>query len=430
MKRTLSQEDINFDDSGSIFMYMRKVIDGSLLILEISYNDNLISVEAYLAENRHYLDTREDIEVMRNNKYIPMKLKEAFKLTSQIYDVYIKHICLSLMNKLKYQSVDIIRTLTFLLSIYKSHPPGANSWVYSSSLLIDLGNKDTASPEKIYNYIVKNSLIYDMKVNENSHLPCPVYKVTDITKEMYSNFDIQSPAMRPRLLRQSLEAQKPQGNVKLRSNIRAIVYSYVKDGTEKRQKTTFQLEEGIETQNLMKIRYYVVNYTLSDQFMNESLKIIIKKTEKDIIDVIKLAKFHYRRDNLWEKLRNSSKFSIFKSEEFEELTSACIEESLEDSDSYIKQICALTNVFNSDILSYLEMIYGENSKSLKTCSDIIVFLNNSVFVYLTIIETTKKISLKIVKRTSNITLGDEDNQISEFVAKILHWLWFYMNTHK
>ncbi|CAG9333104.1 unnamed protein product [Blepharisma stoltei] len=427
LTRSYSEEEALPDKIKPINLFLKKLGKQSVFLVELGYEKGFILSRAYSLDNENnfdqYLVENQDIKAKSTAHALT---KSSLDLPTLAYDQYIKHTCEFLLAPEKYPWINILGTLTDFIHFYKSHPPKAKSWIYSSYVYIDLGNLEGGSAEEIYNYIANNHEAYSLNTPKHSHRPHPIFKVTKLPNKS----NLWSGSLSP-IKGRTANFNQPQPNEnKGKNNVRAFVYSLIAS-TKETHLGTIRLEEGKNTNNIMSIRYYIINYTMYEEQSGESLKMIIKKTEKSLVETIKLAKLHSRRDKLWQKLKNLSKSDTFSDNELNELLSLSIIEPLEEIDQRIKSLCSLTDAFTQNYFNYLIRIYQERCKMIKKPShiDLCVFSNPSIFICLNLNCAAKKMSMKLVRRISDSNLEEEEDELlSDLINKSLHWLWYRMST--
>ena len=398
--------------------YLKKAFEQSIFLVEISYEEPHITTTAYCIENIQKFFPSYQWEESYPNQNLKKeihRLKSSIKTPVFIYDIQIKHLCIFLCRPRDYPAIDLLATLNCINRLSPKSPPGASNSLYVGILCIDLGELNGVSVEEIYKYFLLNSDEYNFQSYPYKGETEAVYTVTNPSEDISSS----------ELLKNSISTE----DIKFLNSLRGVVYTKVQHNEKSHRTRPVVSLESTQTENKLRIAYYIINYEKQRKGPKETIKAIKSKAEEDVVEAIRKSKGHYRRDRLWHKLERASESESFSFEEFRHLLAASEVQCMQEIDLRIKDITSLSNIFNSECFDYLKLVYGHKCKRFAKPAEwhLVVFYSPKILAHL---ETSSEgdLKLNLVKKSPETKKDEEDEFITDLVSKILQWLWASLNS--
>ena len=316
------------------------------------------------------------------------RLKVSMDSVSTMYDIQIKCISNCLANPKEYSDIDIAKTLTLLVSDFYKPPRKASNSVTSFYVYVDLSEGTHTTNEELFIFFMLNSKECGYSsYTSGSKSQC-------IFKEVKEREDSK---LNPREFR------------------RWFVY------TQGKNKST-------ENSHELAIRCFIIKFDEFRKLKNESARTLKQTAEKEFKQAMMDCKEYYRRDQLWNSIRESS--TNFTYDDLQVLLGASKVARMQEIDPRIRYLTSFKNVFTYGCINYLQEVYSKNSKIFEIADKVylIVIFSQRNFAQLILNREEQSLQMFSVSRTIGSIHRDEDIFITDLINKIVQWLWVRITT--
>lgn len=304
-------------------------------------------------------------------------------------------------------------------------------------MTIDLGDLNGITIEEIFHYFTLNSDEYGFTAFASGNPHTVIYKVLSLSGEDISVnnenttnnnsvLELSPVSSIRRISSYSLEnVPSPPNEIKKANSLRAFIYTLIDSSDTIRPRPIVKLDEG-ESINKMRIRYHILNYEKNKKSgPKDTIKQIRARAEENLIDSIRKSKSHFKRDQLWERLRYMSPSYICPFDDFLQLLSASDVEAIQNIDPRISLLTTLGDVFTNDCFNYLADVFKDRSRQFeeKDSIHLVIFASPRLCSHLRIDTDSQSLRLYSVRRSCEYNKDEEDDFISDLVCEILTWLW-------
>lgn len=371
--------------------FLKKSFNQSLIIIEVCYENDMISTNGYCIEDffKCFPFYRwEDFKCSQGLVKELSRLKLAMDSVSVIYDIQIKCISNCLSNPKEYSDIDIIKTLTLLSNDFQKAPRRSTNSVVSFSFFMSFGENPHISPHELFIFFMLNS------------------------KECgYQSYTLGSKSQC--VFRKVKEREDTLKNSETLA--RWFVY------TKGRSKFSEHSDELV-------IKCFIVVYDESRKSKSDSVKVLKQYAEREFSEALTTCKEYYRRDQLWNTIRESTHFSFH---DLELLLGASKVTHMYDIDPRIRYLTSFKNVFTYECINYLQEVYSKNSKVLEIQDQVhlIVIFSQRNFAQLILNREHQCLQMLSVTRIIGSNIHDEEISITDLINKIVQWLWVRVITN-
>lgn len=172
--------------SSYIQIFLQKILDQSMILIEMLYEDEYITVTIYCIEDLLKLFPTHQKQDF--NPGIPLRkelerMKANIKTLGYVYDIQIKHLLLCLIKAKDYPSIDVIQSLEKIHHYFHKSPLGAASWIFRGMVVIDLGDLKNKTIQEIYNYFTLNCDEYGFELQDMDKSKPAVYTIQNMASE-------------------------------------------------------------------------------------------------------------------------------------------------------------------------------------------------------------------------------------------------------
>lgn len=374
--------------------YLKKVIDKSLIIIEISYENSVIVTNGYCIENFYKCFPMYRFEDLEYNGLVTKemnKLKINIDPISILYDIYIRSICNLLDSHREKKEIDYIRTITEICSELKKPPRKSCNSVTVFNIFYNLGESSHWTPDEFFMFFLMNCREKGYSYSPISKKSPFVYKkIFEIPDEAISNHQ----------------------------------------STQKWLIFTKNSSLPPQSQKELSINCFILKCDENRKLKNDALKTMKHSIEKDFVGMMDEFKELYRRDQLWNKIREQN--NNFSFEDFELLLKASKVSSMHDIDNRIKYLTSFKNVFTINCIRYLAEAYNKNSKVFDMGKQVFLLIIYSQKILAQLVLNREEQSLQIfsVMRSIGCSQKEEDDLVTDLINKIIQWLWVRFTTNE
>ncbi len=172
--------------SSYIQIFLQKIMDQSMILIEMLYEDEYITVTIYCIEDLLKLFPTHQKQDF--NPGVPLRkelerMKSNIKTQGYVYDIQIKHLVLCMIKAKDYPSIDVVQSLDKIHHYFHKTPLGAASWIFRGMVVIDLGDLKNKTIQEIYNYFTLNCDEYGFELNDTDKSKPIVYNIQNMGSE-------------------------------------------------------------------------------------------------------------------------------------------------------------------------------------------------------------------------------------------------------
>ena len=141
------------------------------------------------------------------------------------------------------------------------------------------------------------------------------------------------------------------------------------------------------------------------------------------------CKEYYRRDQLWNKIRDPNINVSFSDVKL--LLGASKVTCMYDIDHRIRYLTSFKNVFTYSCINYLQEVYQKYSRTFEVDNKVhfIIAFSQRNLAQLILNREEQSLQMYSVTRSIANNIRDEDEFITDLINKIVQWLWVRVTTN-
>lgn len=374
--------------------YLKRQYDKALIVIEVSYENSFIYTNGYCIENFNKcfpMSRWEDYEFNSNVTKEISRLKLNLDPISNLYDIHIRCLGNSLESMKDNSEIDIIKTITLILQEFKKPPRKCSNYLGAFYVYIHLGDDNNWTAEEFFTFFLINC------------------------KE--KGFNSVTHPKKPKFAYKKLQDVIDDVNFKGKNSVKWLIL------THHQSKVPMY-------QNELAIKCCLLKCDEARKFKNDILRSIKKGIETDITNILNEYKEYYKRDQLWNKIREQN--IGFSFEDFELLLKASKVSRMYEIDNRIKYLTSFKNVFTINCVKYLTEAYSKSSKMFEIGSEVhlLIIFSQKILAYLVLNKEEQSLQISSVKRSVGCSQKEEDDLITDLINKIIQWLWVRFTTNE
>lgn len=367
--------------------YLKKTYDQALVVIEICYESetNMISTSGYCIENFFKCFPMYRWEDFKCNQVLVKelsRLKQSLDSVSSLYDIQVRCICNFLNSARDYPAINIVKTVESLGGDFQKPPRRCTNALYSFSFFINFGLNCNIQIQELFVFFLMNCKEFGyFSQYGNTKSQCAYKKMVELGEDSNKN----KIAVKWCIFTQEPHKQNDTGE--------------------------------------MPIHCYILKQDEMRKFRHESIKSIKQAAEQDFTKAIMECREYFRRDQLWNKIReNNSSFTI---DDLKLLLEASKVVSMHDIDHRIKYLTSFKNVFTFNCLSYLTEVYAKENKIFEVNDKVhlVVIFSQKNLAHLILNREEQSLQMYSVSRSIGSSVKEEDEHITDMINKIIQWLW-------
>jgi hypothetical protein len=372
--------------------FIKKAYERSLIIIEICYENNIISTIGYCIEDFYKCFPMHRSEEMKlDHTFLKemSRIKLYMDSVSNLYDIHVKCISNYLSNSKTYSEIDLVKTLNIIVTDFKKPPRKSINSIYSFSMYINFREDYDIIVEDLFLFFIFNCQergYYQLMLGTKSQ--CAYKKFSD---------------------NENVPVHQANGY------IRWCVY-------------TLGNKKNIQQLNDLVVKCFIITHDEFRKSCNDSIKKIKNNIQKDFEKTMMELKDSYEGHKLWGKVIESS--TNFSYNDFKLLVGASKVLPMHDIDPRIKYLCSFKNVFTLKCIDYLQEVYNRNSKIFEIDKKIhfVVFFSKKNIAQLILSPEDQNLEMLFIRVSFGSNTKEEDDFITDLINKILQWLWLRISS--
>jgi hypothetical protein len=373
--------------------YLKRQYEKALIVIEVSYENNMIYTNGYCIENFYKcfpMARWEDVDLNVTLTKELCRLKFNIDPISNLYDIHIRCVGNILEGFRDSYEIDVIGTLNAIHNEFKKPPRKSSNYVANFVIYINLG-EEKWTPDEFFQFFLIN---------------CKEKGFSSVTQQKKEKFAYKK-----------MQDMIDDVNFKGKNSVKWMILT--------QHQSKIPLHSGE-----LALKCYILRCDEARKFKNDILKQLKKSIQIEIASMMEEYKEFYERDQLWNKIREQ--ITSFSLEDFQSLLKASKVSRMQEIDSRIKYLTSFKNVFTVNCFRYLTEAYSRSFKLFDLGEEVnlVIIFSQKILAHLILNREDQSLQIFSVKRSIGCSQKEEDDLITELINKIIQWLWVRFTTNE